>query len=127
MSDFLYIVGKGAEFKEGLDVELVDDIRANFSGVYPHTFLARIRVVVRDSHGGVSIEPLALHKKVYGDVLASIVNWISHRAESVVVRLEGHRGALKLPDVERRTGTIDDVLKFRRRGRDPYLIEFEID
>ncbi|MDH3429086.1 MAG: hypothetical protein OEQ14_03660 [Gammaproteobacteria bacterium] len=128
MSDFLYIVGEGAEYKEGIESELIEHIRASLSGTCPHTFIARIRVIVRGSHGGLSIEPLYLHKKIYADALTSIVNWIRPLAEHVVVRMEGHRGAEPLPVAERRSGTLNDVLKFRKGAgsRDVYLVEVEI-
>jgi len=126
VSEFLYVVGKGTKFREDLEDELVEDIRKSFSGIYPHTFIERIRVIARDAHGDVLIEPLNLHGKVRGDILAHIVYWLAERAERVVVRLEGHRGSNALPDLEQRTGTIDDVLRFRQRRPDPYLVEYEI-
>jgi hypothetical protein len=125
MSDFLYVIGKGAEFREDLDIELSKDIYSSFSGVYPHNLLVRMRNIVTETHGDISIEPFKRHRKVYADVLAYIADWVSQRAERLVVRLEGHRNK-PFPNLERRSGTIDDVLRFRRRVRDPYLVEIEI-
>jgi hypothetical protein len=126
MSDELFILGKGAEFREGLDTELIEDIRANFAGIYPHNLIVRIRVLIADAGDGISIEPLQLHKKTRGDVLSHIAEWVAQRAERVIVRLVGYRGRSPLPDVEKRNGTIDDVLGFRQRGTKPYFVEFEL-
>ena len=128
MSDFLYIVGEGAEYKEGLDSKLKEHIRVNLSGTCPHTFISRIRVIVQEWRGGVSIEPLRLHKKIHDEALALIVDWISTFADRVVIRMEGHRGAERLPAAERHPGTLEDAIRFRKGAgsRDTYLVEFEI-
>ena len=126
MSDFLYIVAPDAAFNAGLDGELAQDIRDSFAGNLPHNLLSKIRVIMRDEQGGISIEPLA-DKRIWADVVTHIVSWASSRSKRVVVRLEGHRGNKPLPNMDNRKGTIHDVLGFRRFGHQPYLVEFEIE
>jgi len=87
--------------------------------------LLKARIIIRKEQTGISIEPL-LDDRIRGDVLTHIVHWASQRSSAVSIRLEGHRGKNPLPAVDRRTGSIDEVLKIRRFGRKPYRIEFEL-
>ena len=123
MSDFVFMIGEGAKFSEDLGTELEEAIRANFTGVWLHNKVSRVYIIARPTKTGVSIEPLGAGGI---DSLSFIAEWLSTRSDSVVVRLEGHRGNKPLPRLDRRVGTWDDVSQFRRRGKKAYLVEYEI-
>ena len=82
--------------------------------------------MIADAADEISIEPLQLHKKTRSDVLARIADWAAQRAERVFVRPAGYRGRGPLPDIERRSGRIDDVLQSRRHEPETYVVEHEL-
>ncbi len=122
MSDFVFIIGEGAKYTEDMGADLEEAIRAHFTGIWLHNHVSKVRVIARSTKSGVSIEP-------FGggiDLLSFVGEWLSSRADAVIVRFEGHRGSKPLPEVDRRIGTWDDVSQFRQRGKKAYLVEYEV-
>jgi hypothetical protein len=123
MSDFLYVVLPGV----ALPVEAADDLVEHVSracvGDVPHNRLSRFRVNLTSAPDESHLEPLG---SAAASILRAMIEWAERRASNVAIRLEGHRGSQPLPPLERRPGTLADVLEFKSDRRKPHHVEFVV-
>ena len=125
MSDFLFVVLPHVELEATAEQELEAFVKRQCTGLVPHNHLCHFRVDLYASRDESSFEP-HIPGGITEPLLESILEWAQKYTSSVLVRMEGHRGKKPLPPLESRSGTIADVLSFKRPARRAYNVEFVV-